>query len=222
MKKEKWSRYCSLVMIMLWAVTFGFLIYTLHQMQTAEGIGLYYALKAGMERGGFDVAVDVVMALVLLLLVGLPCLILHHRSGGAFFRFLVGFLAFTPRLSMAYLVHLFASGIRVTAYDNMIAALRTVIPFGCVLLAVVSVYEKPWKKWYTTLCLAAVVLGAGGSFWETELLGAVVIYLLWLVCFDAWERLLVLCPKLKGWNGILMGGLWLRAIYCLLFIQSIY
>ena len=222
MIREKLRGYVSWGGIVLWAATLGLLIYTLHQMQMAEGIGLYYALKAGMDRGGFDVTVDVIIALVLLLLVGLPCLILRHCEKGVLLRFLAAFLAFMPRLSMAYLVHLFDAGTRIIDHQTQMSVLRTVIPFGCVLLAAVSVYEKPWKKWYTVLCLAAVVLGAGGSFWETELLGAVMTYLLLLVCMDVWERLLGLCPKLKEWNWILAGGLWLRAIYCLLFLRSIY
>lgn len=222
MIRERLRRYAGWGIIVLWTATFGLFINTLHQMQTSEGVGLYYALKAGMDREGFDVAVDVIIALALLMLVGLPCLILRHCERGAFLRFLVAFLAFMPRLSTAYLVHWFDASTWIVDHQNQMSVLRTVIPFGCVLLAAVSVYEKPWKRWYTGFCLAAVVLGAGGGFWETELLGAVMTYLLLLVCMDAWERLLKLCPKLKEWNWILTGGLWLRAIYCLLFIRSIY
>lgn len=222
MIKKKTSDVGVWVVFIIWAGTFGFLVSTLHEMQKAEGIGLYWALKAGMERGGFDIAVDVAAALALLFMTGLPCLLLGHRSISAFFRFLIGFVAFMPRVSMAYLIHIFDSGVRNVSYDQLLFVLRTVIPFGCVLLASVSVGEKPWKKWYTVCCIAAAVLGVVSAVWESGAFGAVVTYLLLLVCFDVWERLINRNPKFKGLSWILFGGMWVRAVYCMLYIRSIY
>lgn len=222
MIKKKTSDVGVWAVFIIWAATFGFVVSTLHEMQKAEGIGLYWALKAGMERGGFDIAVDVAVALMLILLTGLPCLILGHRNISAFFRFLIGFVAFMPRISMAYLIHLFDSGLRTVSYDRLLFVLQTVIPFGCVLLAAVSAGEKPWKKWYTVCCVAAAVLGVVSAVWESEAFSAVVTYLLLLVCFDVWERLLKLNPKFKGLSWLLFGGMWIRTVYCMLYIRSIY
>lgn len=221
-KKMKISETGSRLVFIPWAATFGFVITTLYEMQKAEGVGLYFALKAGMERGGFDMAVGVTVALALLLLTGLPCLILRHRSLSAVFRFFVCFTAFMPRLSIAYLIHVFASGVRTVSYDRLLFAFQTVIPFGCVLLAAVAAGEKPWKKWYTVCCAAAAAVGAASAVWESEALGAVLTYLLLLVCFDVWERLIKLYPKFAGFSRILFGCLWIRAVYCMLYIRSIY
>ena len=47
---------------------------TLHDMQTAEGAGLYLAIKAGAEdRRMYDFAVDAAGMLCLLVLLLLPC-----------------------------------------------------------------------------------------------------------------------------------------------------
>lgn len=222
MIKKKTSNVGVWAVFIIWAATFGFVMSTLHEMQKAEGIGLYWALKAGMERGGFDIAVDVAVALALLLLTGLPCLILGYRSVSAFFRFLIGFVVFMPRISMAYLIHLFDSGLLTVSYDRLLFILQTVIPFGCVLLAAVAAGEKPWKKWYTVCCVAAAVLGVVSAVWESEAFGAVVTYLLLLVCFDVWERLINQNPKFAGLSWILFGGMWIRVVYCMLYIRSIY
>lgn len=222
MIKKKVSGVGIWLVLLLWAATFGFVVSTLHEMQTAEGIGLYWALKAGVERGGFDIAVDMAVALVLLLLTGLPCLILGHRSISAFFRFLIGFAAFMPRVSMAYLIHLFDAGLRTVSYNRLLFVLQTVIPFGCVLFAVMAANEKPWKRWYTVCSVAAAILGVVSAVWESEAIGAVMTYLLLLVCFDVWERLIDKNSKFVGLSWILFGGLWLRAVYSMLYIRSIY
>lgn len=222
MIKKKVSRAVEWFAIILWAATFGFVLSTLYEMQKAEGVGLYFALKAGMERGGFDVAVGASAALALLLLTGLPCLILRHRSLSAVFRFFACFTAIMPRLSMAYLLHVFASGVRTVSYDRLLFILQTLVPFVCVLLTAVAASEKPWKRWYTVCCVAAVAFVAVGVVWESEATGAVITYLLLLICFDLWERMLELYPKFTGFSWILFGGLWIRAIYSMLYIKSVY
>lgn len=221
MTKKKISAMVWFILI-LWAATFGFVVSTMYEMQKAEGVGLYFALKAGMERGGFDVAVGVAAALALLLFTGLPCLILRHRSVCAAFRFFVCFTALMPRLSMAYLLHVFASGVRTVSYGRLLFIIQTVIPFGCVLLAVLATGEKPWKKWYTVCCAAAAALSAVSAVWESEALGAVITYLLLLICFDVWERVLKLYPTFVNFSWIIFGGMWIRTVYSMLYIKSIY
>lgn len=80
---------------------------TLHDMQTAEGAGLYLAIKAGAEdRRMYDFAVDAAGMLCLLLLLLLPCLLQKRLRPAPFLRFASASLAFLPVTSMALLVHL--------------------------------------------------------------------------------------------------------------------
>lgn len=80
---------------------------TLHDMQTAEGAGLYLAIKAGAEdRRMYDFAVDAAGMLCLLLLLLLPCLLQKRLRPAPFLRFASASLAFLPVVSMALLVHL--------------------------------------------------------------------------------------------------------------------
>ena len=80
---------------------------TLHDMQTAEGAGLYLAIKAGAEdRRMYDFAVDAAGMLCLGLLLLLPCLLQKRLRPAPFLRFASASLAFLPVVSMALLVHL--------------------------------------------------------------------------------------------------------------------
>lgn len=80
---------------------------TLHDMQTAEGAGLYLAIKAGAEdRRMYDFAVDAAGMLCLLMLLLLPCLLQKRLRPAPFLRFASASLAFLPVVSMALLVHL--------------------------------------------------------------------------------------------------------------------
>ena len=80
---------------------------TLHDMQTAEGAGLYLAIKAGAEdRRMYDFAVDAAGMLCLLVLLLLPCLLQKRLRPAPFLRFASASLAFLPVVSMALLVHL--------------------------------------------------------------------------------------------------------------------
>ena len=79
----------------------------LHDMQTAEGAGLYLAIKAGAEdRRMYDFAVDAAGMLCLLVLLLLPCLLQKRLRPAPFLRFASASLAFLPVTSMALLVHL--------------------------------------------------------------------------------------------------------------------
>ena len=80
---------------------------TLHDMQTAEGAGLYLAIKAGAEdRRMYDFAVDAAGMLCLLVLLLLPCLLQKRLRPAPFLRFASASLAFLPVVSLALLVHL--------------------------------------------------------------------------------------------------------------------
>ena len=215
------TRYIKWIIVLLSVLTFGAAMSGVHQMQTAEGVGLYWSTIFGTERLLFDILVDLLAGLALFLMVFLPCFILKYRSVSAFFRLLVGFLAFMPRLSMSYLIHLFDAGGRGADPELVLSVISTVLPFTCLLLAGVSCAEKPWKKWYGVMGAAALVLGTW-ALWETQGPGFLMVYALLLVCFDAWERLLEIYSGLRYLGWILFGGIGLRALYCILMLRSVY
>lgn len=234
MKKSS-TRYTNWIEGLLAAIVFLGTAWGIHQMQKAEGIGLYMAFTIGGERQIFDLLVDFCAALAVFLMVFLPCVILRHRGVGPFFRLMTCFTAFMPTLSMSYLIHLFDEGGRRSDPELLLSVPGTLLPFACLLLFGVSCFEKPWKKWYGVLGLTALILGIG-ALWETESFGFLLVYVLLLVCFDAWERLLLLMPRMQTFSGgrgfivgadrivewVLFGGLWLRAVYCILRMWSIY
>ncbi len=97
---------------------------TLHDMQTAEGAGLYLAIKAGAEdRRMYDFAVDAAGMLCLLALLLLPCLLQKRLRPAPFLRFASACLAFLPVMSMASLVHL-ADGTEKLAIRQALSAGR--------------------------------------------------------------------------------------------------
>lgn len=218
---RKAARYTNWIAVLLGLTAFLGALSGVHEMQMAEGIGFYWAIKTGAERQTFDILTDLSAAFVMILLVVLPCAILKYKNVSAVFRFLTGFLAFMPSLSMAYLIHLFDEGGREADPEFILSVLSLLLPFACLLLLGVGCFEKPWKRWYGVLGLTAFALGLG-TLWETKVLGFLLVYVLLVVCFDAWERLFMLCPRLKTFGWILFGGLWLRAVYCVLLLRSLY
>lgn len=218
---KKAARYTNWIAVLLGLTAFLGALSGVHQMQMAEGIGLYWALKAGVKQQVFDILTDLSAAFAMILLVILPCVILRHRSIRSAFRFLTGFLAFMPSLSMSYLIHLFDEGGRSIDPEFLLSVYSLLLPFACLLLLGVGCFEKPWKKWYGVLGLTALALGIG-TFWEAGILGFLLAYVLLVVCFDAWERLLALCSRLEIFGWILFGGLWLRAVYCIILLRSLY
>lgn len=220
MRKDK-SLYLNGILVLLSVLTFGAVVAGIHQMQFAEGVGLYWSFMAKGQRGLFDLLVDVTAALAFFLLVLLPCFTLKHISVGAFFRLLTGFVAFMPRLSMSYLIHLFDDGGREANAELVLSELGLLLPFACALLMSVSCLEKPWKKWYWGSGTIALAMGVW-AMWDAQGPGFIMAYALLLVCFDAWERLLKGDSGMKSWGWILFGGLWLRALYRVIELWSVY
>lgn len=204
---------------------FAYAVYAVHDMQLAEGVGLYFALKLGKERLLFDIIVDILAASGLLLLISLPCLFLKHRKMEALLRFLLVFLSFMPALSMAYLLHPLQAEAEISI-ELSASVLQMVLPFLCLLAVTVqasssaalsAVTEKSWKRWYSVCCAGAAILFAVTLFIPSlqQLFYFILIYLLLLICFDLWERLYLKYPSLDTWGRILFGGLTFRAFYVL-------
>ena len=96
---------------------------TLHDLATAQGIGLYLALLQGQEeRGRFDLLVDVVGMLLLLTVLVLPCILLKHQRTDSLLRLMTVYFAMLPSIGMGTLVHLFdGHPLWRVAFDKMIS-----------------------------------------------------------------------------------------------------
>ncbi len=207
-------------------------VLTVHDMQTAEGVGLYFALKRQADRRLYDLAVDGLAALGLLLLTLLPCVVLRHRGADSFFRMLAAFLALMPRLSMAYLLHIWDDS-AAKSLDVPVFLLLTMGSFLCIAAAALSFHEGDpgeearadrWRKWYG-FCIAGAAVSLGAGFlWPqlNQLLYFGMGYLLLLVCFDLWEKVHDKYPAMRRWGWILSGGLAVRAVYALSQVMNRY
>ena len=208
------------------AVFYVMAVYVVHDMQSAEGVGLYFALQTGGDRRVYDAAVDAAAALGLFLMILLPCVCLRHRSASALFRFLAAFLAFMPTLSTAYLLNPLQAE-EVFLVHTPLSVLRTVLPFLCLLGAGARAsvcgsqgerdHGRAWKRWYSVCCGGAAALFCVTLFAVSlqPLFNFLLVYLILFVCFDLWERLLLKYPVLNSWGWILFGGLMLRGFYVL-------
>lgn len=240
--EQKLQKYINWIAGILALAALAFAAAAIHDMQTSEGVGLYYALKMDADRLVFDMAVDLAALLGLLLLTILPCVLLKHRSVHGFFRMLTAFLAFMPSLSMAYLIHLFDLEADFSL-GLLLPVLQTVAPLLCLLAAAMSLQgdmvsedgkrhdglnakwdRSVWKKWYSLCCAAAILLAAAAFLLPSlqQLFDFILTYLLLTVCFDLWERLYRRYPALNRWGWILFGGLALRVIYVLTEIMWMY
>lgn len=208
------------VIIPALAAGFVFLAYLvmaalcIHDMQSAEGVGLLFALRAGKDRLWYDVAADSLGVLGLLLLVVVPCFRLGHRSAAALLRMLLAFLSFMPSLSMAYLLHPLEGGEELQLQQPLFL-LQTLLPFLCLWAAVLG--RETWKGWYGFCAGAAVLLFVTGFPVPSlqPLLQFVMTYLLLLAALDLWERVWKKYPALNVWGWLLFGGLGFRAFYVL-------
>lgn len=247
LKKNNWILACISLGL------FAFLFVAIHDVQSAQGVGLFLSMKAGAaDRLPFDLAVDVAAVFGAAVLVLIPCLLLKWRSLASVLRLFIAFLGFMPVLDLAQLVHLIMgntkpelsaalrSGDLWTAFiegaEFSVSLLQMIIPMLVLLLAV-SFFDgngkndsvdcqnggqNVIKRWY----FVALIIGAVAEICVflfpnmAFLLCFVMAYVILLIMFDLWEKLVVIYPGLGTWGWILFGGLGLRGIYRLLELMS--
>lgn len=219
--ERKLKRLESLVIGVCFFAGLAMAFYCIHDMQMAEGVGLFFALKAGKDRLLFDLAVDVAGGLGLSLLIAVPCLVLGYWDFPALLRFLLVYLSLMPTLSMAYLLDPLGGeeGLRL---QPLFVLLQTVIPFLCLWVAILG--REAWKKWYGVCAGCAALLCLAGFFVQPlqPLFQFIMTYLLLLMGFDLWERVWKKYPALNTWGWILFGGLGFRAFYVLSQVMAEY
>lgn len=215
-------------------------LYTLHDMQTAEGIGLFLSMQLGADsRLPFDLLVDVVCMGLLLLLVYLPCRLLRHRTRDCFLRLLIVYLAALPSVSLAELLGFFREGGLDFVWDRG--------PFGAWdcwvhLYSAVSFLQL----WLPMLLLLYGFARISNCFWMEKrhrglliVMGILTVLLVilpsaenilvyWLgylgivLAFDIWESVFLKKAELKVWFSPLFGILLLRGSYNMLVLVSRY
>ena len=198
-------------------VTFLIVLRTLHDMQTAQGVGLYLSILGGYNsRVLFDVMVDVLGLVLLALLLLIPCFLLGFRNSESFFRLLAAYLALLPGVDLAALVHIFdppglfhlpqalvegdVLNVFLAGMKEISPVLRLWLPIFFLLLMGDQMMErKGLKRWQIRILWFQIPLLLGVFLFPaiSSFLAFAMQYLLLIVCFDIWE----------GWNKNLIQGM---------------
>lgn len=241
-------KYLSIGSVALVAVLFLICLYAFHDIQTAQGIGLYFSMKLGMEsRVGMDLLVDAAGMLALALLIVLPC---WKQGKGcadgmpeACLRLFIVYLAAVPILSPAKVLQLFQGyeivflwdiGLKAAVWEwfyHVTHFCQVWLPLILVLIAFTN--GMPLNE--------SCVIDRFFILRRHKIMGAAVILLLFIlllvptaenvilyVCgylglwyaFEQWEQLLNKNQKLKKWSLLLFGLLLCRGLYRILVLVS--
>ncbi len=195
-KKEK--LYHTIGTALLIALLLVLALFTLHDVATAKGIGLYFSLLSGQrDKYFYDILFDICGMAALLLVLTVPFFLLRHRTAKAFLRLTVLYFAFMPVLDLATLVHLpDGHPLFVVAYDwergttFLSTHFREILPGILIVLHFYREKDLSLKLWHKILLTFVGVL-AVIIFFEPELAELaehISGYLLVVLAFDWWEE----------------------------------
>lgn len=229
------------LLILVIGISFFLCYLTLHDMQTAQGVGLYLSMQFQQDNVFlFNILVDCLGGLLLLTALLLPCLTIRRLRFDSFFRFFSVYLAFIPTIRPASLVHLgdtfanlttrqiFSAENPLTAMlggiADIVLLLRSVLPLLLIMLWINQAYSpSKLQKWQIGIIVGEVIfillhflfpdLSAETAYFLN--------YLLLVWCFREWEKICDHFPKFADWGMILFGGCWLRGVYRMLELMSI-
>lgn len=220
--------------------SFALAFYTLHDLQTAEGAGLYLSITYNSSsRILFDAVIDITGMLLLFLVTFLPILIMGKASLDSFFRFFSIYLAFMPIIHPGNVVHLLNAFQNITFRPNLINCnwenflfqdlqpifdmLKWLLPLILLLYAFNKISggtKVSYRKWFLFLFLIFIF-----CFCIFENIAFTFLYLayylLFLWLFKETETFFLICPSFAPWSYILFGGCLLRGIYRMLHLISI-
>lgn len=222
--------------------TFVMILLTLHDMQTAQGIGLYLSILGGYKsRIIFDILVDVLGIVLLAIGLFVPCFLLGRLKVNSLFRLLASYLALLPGVDLGRLVHIFdppgvfslrqsfVEGEFLTAFlagmGEISPVLRLWLPILCLMfMGNRMIANTGIKRWVSNFFLIQIPLLLGVFLFPViaPFLSFIMQYLLLIVCFDIWEGWYKVCSNIEIWGTILFGGLWLRGIYLMIEVMSIW
>ncbi len=219
---------------------------TIHDMQTAEGTGLYLMFQAGAEkRDIFDWLVEGIGMLCLLAVAAAPCIAMKRFRPDAFLRFLAAYLAFLPTVSTAAVVHLldgtdeillhpaFSEGKLGSVLLDGLEGLTPVLGAGAPLLFLAAAAyaaqgetaRRRGLSWKSIAVLAIWLLLVPFSLCFPKLTAHchyLFCYGLLLYGCNLWEKLLDRFPELRGFGWILTGIFCARGIDRMMEIMSVY
>ncbi len=241
-KKSFWRKNGKWASAAIAAGLFGFAGITLHDMQTAEGTGLYLAICAGREdRLPFDLMVDFAGMLCLAGVILVPCLAAKRFHADSFLRLLSAYLAFLPVVSTASLAHLLDGTTPVTLRDSLLegrigtalfqglAGPVSVLGVGLPVLLLAQAAGSGFQtgsgtKGIKISGLVCLLLLAAGLLFPAlaEPCDYLIRYVLLLWGFVLWERLLDQYPGLCTWSWLLFGLFSLRGIDRMMEVMSVY
>ena len=231
----------NFIFLLVIGISFLLCLLTLHDMQTAQGVGLYVSMQLQQDNVSvWNLLVDCVGMLLLFLVLFLPCLGLKRLQFDSFFRFMTVYLAFIPTIRPASLVHLgntlatLTTGTIFSAENPWVALLDRVaelMPLLCCILPLWLILRrihetaepaKPAKWQFVILCAIVIFMILHLLFpaLATET-AYFVYYMLLILCFYEWEEICRRFPAFSNWGMILFGGCWLRGVYRMLELMSI-
>lgn len=226
----------SVAIILFILCMFGCCLYTVHDMQTAEGIGLFFSMQLGMSsRTIMDIVVDALCIGVLALLIYLPCQLLGYKSLTAYCRLLIVYLAAVPSLSLAKVLQLFREDEVLFLWDcdllsgvwqwfyGIAGFLQVWVPLLVLLYAFAGEKCRFLSvKWHKIVLLAECVLIVILLCVPTaeNLILYLCGYMGLLLAFDCWETLLRENKTPEKWSYILYALLLLKGIYRIVILVS--
>lgn len=221
------------IFVMLLMLQLLLVCVTIHDVGTAQGIGLYFTLKNGsVPKLVYDLLVDFCGTLLYVAVLLVPFMLLKHHGVEALLRLATIYLAFMPRLDMAWLVHVFDGRYLFEFafdWDNTTTLLSTfireVIPILVILFVVYKRNGCQMKRWHKLLLMLEVPIGIG--MFVLPVVSPIFFhcsyYLLVILAFDWWEsakRERALCEKVV--IVLIFGILFSRGCYEMLDLMSMY
>lgn len=215
-------------------------LFTLHDLQTAEGVGLYLAMLCGREeRRNFDLLADIVGMLLLLACLLFPCIILKYRRAEAFFHMAALYLAFIPTVSPGSTVHLpdrlqslsinpamiegSLGRAFLESFSNISDIFLMLFPLLLLCLAVNREHKNaPMERWKKGILALEFVLLLLHFLFPTisQEISFIMVYTLVIWIFAELETLCLSYPGFSNWGMILYGGCLLRGIYRMIELMS--
>lgn len=227
--------------ILLSVAALSLALYALHDLQTAEGVGLYLSMLFGQaDRTLFDIVTDIVGMFLFLTALLLPCILLKHRTWESFFRILSLYIAFIPIVHPAATVHLnhtladlhyrqaLVEGNILTAilesFVDILPIIQMLIPIlllSCTANQISG--SRSSEVWHGIIIVLEVILLLLHFIFPdlSQETSYFMHYLLLIWLFAEYEKLCKRYPSFSNWSMILFMGCWLRGIYRMIELMSV-
>ncbi len=236
-----WEKTEKLVISILLAGSACLALYALHDMHTAEGVGLYFAiLRNDTNRMAYDIMTDVVCMGLFAVFMFVPWRLRREHTVSSLFRLFAAALAFFPTISVARMAHLIMGTEPVTLNEALrqgeflqvlfgdvsylFSGLRAGVPALLLLLAISCLDNgtKSSTKVYVGVAVMALLL-VGILFPALQVpCWFATVYILLVSGFNLWERLWKEYPAMRFWGWLLFFAIWCRGVYRLLEVLSAY